>query len=231
MNDSRAFLRCTELLDWIESLPDDFFIGADNAYELSRRIMIPFSGAERYMVDFRTFNFYLSQLRVRIEMAFGRLVTKWRILKRALNYSTQKNIQIIRVCMKLHNFTIRMQQQDNIDDYNMAVLQAATGSNKTYIAPYQLGGKKYPLGYLPVTPNDDNDSDNDGDNDGENVGDNNCDNVGENDGDGDGDGDRYPSFLPDASRREYIVESMRNVCLKRPEKNKRRNRKSDRKSD
>lgn len=192
--------------------------------------MIPFSRAKRYMVDFRTFNFYLSQLRVRIEMAFGRLVTKWRILKRALNYSTQKNIQIIWVCMKLHNFNIRMQQQDNIDDYNMAVLQAATGSNKTYIAPYQLGGKKYPLGYLPVTLNDDNDSDNNGDNNGENVEcrDNYCDNVCENDGDGDGEGDgdgddvatqiKYPSFLPDASRQEYIVEGMKNIALKRPEK-------------
>jgi len=32
VNDSRAFLRCTELLDWIESLPDDFFIGADKIH-------------------------------------------------------------------------------------------------------------------------------------------------------------------------------------------------------
>lgn len=238
VNDSRAFLRCTELLEWLNSLPDEFFIGADNAYELSRRIMIPFSGAERNVVDFRTFNFYLSQLRVRIEMAFGRLVTKWRILKRALNYSTQKNIQIIRVCMKLHNFNIRMQQQDNHEAYNMGVLQAANGTNKRYIRPYELRGKKYPLGYLPVTPNNnDNDGDNNGDN-GENGGENDGANVGENEGDdGDGDGDditidvatptKYPSLLPDASRREYIVEKMQGLGLQRPEKNKRRNRKSD----
>jgi hypothetical protein len=83
---------------------------------------------------------------------------------------------------------------------------------------------------LPVTLNDDNDSDNNGDNNGENVEcrDNYCDNVCENDGDGDGEGDgdgddvatqiKYPSFLPDASRQEYIVEGMKNIALKNIEK-------------
>ena len=35
VNDAWAIKRCTELLDWIESLPPGYFIGADNVYELS----------------------------------------------------------------------------------------------------------------------------------------------------------------------------------------------------
>jgi hypothetical protein len=44
VNDVRAFGRCTDLLQWLEDLPYEYFIGADNAYSLSRRVLIPFSG-------------------------------------------------------------------------------------------------------------------------------------------------------------------------------------------
>ena len=73
--------------------------------------MIPFDGGAAYIDDNRTYNFYLSQLRIRIEMAFGRLTTKWRRLRTPLNYATEKNAQIIRVCTKLHNYCIRKKQE------------------------------------------------------------------------------------------------------------------------
>jgi hypothetical protein len=53
------------------------------------------------------FNFYLSQLRIRIEMAFGRLTTKWRRLRTTKNFAPAKNAKIIHVCTKLHNYVIR----------------------------------------------------------------------------------------------------------------------------
>ena len=82
VNDIRAFYRCTPLLRWLEALPGENFIGGDNAYPLSQKILVPFNkvdmaGEERH----RAFNYYISQLRVRIEMAFGRLTTKWRCLR------------------------------------------------------------------------------------------------------------------------------------------------------
>ena len=58
VNDVRAFLRCDILVNWLEALPPEFFIGGDNAYSLSRRILIPFSGAEKYVEENRTYNFY-----------------------------------------------------------------------------------------------------------------------------------------------------------------------------
>ena len=66
-------------------------------------------------------NFYLSQLRIRIEMAFGHLTTKWRIFRRDFEYSTDKNSQIVRVGMKLHNYVINVNclnlQEFNNEDY------------------------------------------------------------------------------------------------------------------
>ncbi len=52
------------------------------------------------------FNFYLSQLRIRIEMAFGRLMTKWRRLWTALHFAPAKNAKIFCVCTKLQNNVI-----------------------------------------------------------------------------------------------------------------------------
>jgi hypothetical protein len=62
VNDVRAFGRCGDLLQWLEDLPDQYFIGGDNAYPLSKRVLIPFSGGEVYDETNQTYNFYLSQL-------------------------------------------------------------------------------------------------------------------------------------------------------------------------
>ena len=40
-NDSRAFKRCQGLIDWFNDLPPEYFISADNAYILSRKVLIP----------------------------------------------------------------------------------------------------------------------------------------------------------------------------------------------
>ena len=109
-NDIRAFGWCQKLHEWLEALPEDYFISGDNAYPLSRRLLVPFSGGEAWLEHNRTYNFYLSQLRIRIEMAFGLLTTKWWRLRMALNCSTLKNCKIVLVCTKLHNYCIRMKQ-------------------------------------------------------------------------------------------------------------------------
>ena len=65
VNDIRAFFRCTPLLRWLEALPDDNFIGADNAYPLSQKILVPFNKVDLAGEDrHRAFNYYILQLRV-----------------------------------------------------------------------------------------------------------------------------------------------------------------------
>ena len=105
-NDSRALRKCTKLCKWIDTLPGDYYIIGDNAYALSNRLLIPFRGKKKRQPYKRTYNFYLSQLRIRIEMAFGRLTTKWRIFRRNLNFASTKNSLICRVAARLHNYVI-----------------------------------------------------------------------------------------------------------------------------
>ena len=81
--DSRAFFR-TDLPRLIQSLPLGFYVIADNAYILSDRLLIPFKGQQRNDPVNSAYNFYLSQLRIQVERAFGLLTTKWRILRGGL---------------------------------------------------------------------------------------------------------------------------------------------------
>jgi len=48
------------------------------------------------------YNFYLPQLRIRVEMSFGRLIKKWGILLSTLCCSMQMNSKILVACGKLH---------------------------------------------------------------------------------------------------------------------------------
>jgi hypothetical protein len=68
-NDARAFRRCTKLNDWLNCLPTGVFVGGDNAYTLSDTMLVPFSGSQKREPHKRTYNFHLSQLRIRVEMS------------------------------------------------------------------------------------------------------------------------------------------------------------------
>ena len=94
--------------DLVESLPAGFHIVADAAYMVSEHLLGPFHGAQRDNEANSTFNFYLSQLRIRIEMAFGLLTTKWRILRQplAVNVADGTVAKIVETCTILHNFVI-----------------------------------------------------------------------------------------------------------------------------
>ncbi len=95
-NDARAFDRCVGLKEWLARLPPEFFTCGDNAYILTRKLLTPYTTAEIGGDALkRTYNYFLSQLRIRIEMAFGRLTTKWRRLRSTLNFHNSKNAQII----------------------------------------------------------------------------------------------------------------------------------------
>jgi len=53
-----------------------------------------------------TYNFFLSQLRIWIDQAFGMLVNKWWVFKRPLELSLANDIQLIEACFQLHNSSI-----------------------------------------------------------------------------------------------------------------------------
>jgi DDE superfamily endonuclease len=105
-NDNRALRHLHELLNWIDNLPPQYFLIGDNAFTLTNKMLVPFSGPQRSHQHKRVYNYFLSQLRIRIEMAFGLMTTKWRIFRRPLDTTLEKTKKIIVVTMILHNFVL-----------------------------------------------------------------------------------------------------------------------------
>jgi len=122
------FIVANDSYSGLDALPEGFHVVADNAYPVSRKILIPFTSAQFVGGEdiHQTYNFYLSQMRIRIEMSFGLLTTKWKILRKTMNYSNEKNAQIIRVCAKLHNYCIRMKKLSS--DYSTLVFNGDSPS-------------------------------------------------------------------------------------------------------
>ena len=77
----------TGLNDIVDKLPSGIYLVGDAAYMLTEHMLVPFTGAEKLDVEKDAYNFFQSQVRIRIEMAFGCLTTKWRILRRKLETS------------------------------------------------------------------------------------------------------------------------------------------------
>ena len=88
-------------------LPDHVFVG-DNAYIKSVEMATPIKNASPGLED--DYNFYLSQLRIIIECAFGILVQRWGILRRPLLCGIEKIPALVTALCKLHNFCIDMQE-------------------------------------------------------------------------------------------------------------------------
>ena len=104
-NDVVAYRR-SGLPDKVEALPLTRYVVGDNAYTPTEHVLTPFSGSEKDDPAKDAYNFYVSQVRIRIEMCFGRLVSKWRILKTPLCVKLKNATRIIYACTRLHNYCI-----------------------------------------------------------------------------------------------------------------------------
>ena len=85
-NDSVSYTRTDELKKEIENLDLGDYVLGDAAYNVTETLLVPFTGSQRDDPKQDAFNFYLSQLRIRIEMAFGLLVKKFSILQKPLRH-------------------------------------------------------------------------------------------------------------------------------------------------
>ena len=104
-NDIAAF-RKTTLHSQVLNLPLGKYLIGDNAYVCSEHFLTPFSGDEKKDPQKDAYNFFLSQIRIRVEMTFGLFVSKWRIFKKPLNIKL-KNVGRLFLCAtRLHNFCI-----------------------------------------------------------------------------------------------------------------------------
>ena len=95
-----------KLQKWVDSLPPGFYVVADNAYILSEHMLIPFSGSLRQVPEHSTYNYFLSQLRIRVEQAFGQYSVKWRIICKPLETKLLTSSIVLTTCARLHNCII-----------------------------------------------------------------------------------------------------------------------------
>jgi hypothetical protein len=112
-SDQVAFER-TSIHKCIMALPMGMYVVGDAAYQVSDVILVPFTGSQREDQGKDAFNFFLLQQRIRIEMAFGLLQTKWCVLNRPLLVNLSTAAKVIETCARLHNFCLR-------EDFNAGV--------------------------------------------------------------------------------------------------------------
>jgi hypothetical protein len=89
----------------IDNLPPLYYIVGDAAYVNSEHLHVPYPGTNLNQRE-DAYNFYLSQLRIRIEQAFALLVGQWGICWRPLHVPLRHQPTLILATCKLHNFCI-----------------------------------------------------------------------------------------------------------------------------
>ena len=121
--DQVAFER-TPLYDYVQNVPPGYYLIGDAAYTVGESLLTPFTGGHRNDPIKDAYNFFLSQLRIRIEMAFGLLTNKWRVLNAPLQTSLARSSDILMACARLHNYCIDMNDQHSGEPYydNSAVI-------------------------------------------------------------------------------------------------------------
>ena len=83
-----------------EAIP--LHILGDPAYPLSRHIIKGYTG-RNLTPEQESFNVYLSKARMCVEIAFGRLKSRWRILKKRLDLDYELAPLVVTTCCMLHN--------------------------------------------------------------------------------------------------------------------------------
>lgn len=104
--------RVNPLAKLIEKLPLGYFIAGDNAYTNSEHLLTPFSGTHKEDTRLGNFNFYLSQLRITVERAFGLVTSRFRILKAPLMHKLWKIKLIFMASTVLQNFCINRRDEE-----------------------------------------------------------------------------------------------------------------------
>lgn len=101
-NDWVAWNR-SSLAEAVSGLPAGFHVIGDAAYPISEQLLTPYPGNQLPLAE-DSFNFHLSQLRVKIEQSYGILVSTWGILWRPLRVQYAGRGDLITALFHLHTF-------------------------------------------------------------------------------------------------------------------------------
>jgi len=110
-----------------------FFVSADCSYSITEHVVIEWNN---------NYNFYLSQLQIRIEMAFGLTVMKWGILMAPLRVPLRNVRVVLSTIAYWHNFCISRRDTD----FKNPQIKPIYGLPAECQAPHELDM----LGYIPT---------------------------------------------------------------------------------
>ena len=102
-NDSKA-MAFSSFSDKVRELPYGYWVAGDAAYKSFPGIITPYEKGCTERED--DFNFYLSQLRINIECAFGIFVRRFGVFWRPLLFPLDKITWIVQAAMIIHNMII-----------------------------------------------------------------------------------------------------------------------------
>eukprot|EP00960_Hanusia_phi_P063091 765364-Hanusia_phi.AAC.1 len=117
-HDSTAWNNCN-MSNWLQDtgiIPPPYYMMADAAYKSCERILTPFDlqYANTSTDNHRLFNLSFSSLRSKIECAWGLLINRFGIFWRPIRCKIVVAVQIVAVCMALHNLCLEYNRADNI---------------------------------------------------------------------------------------------------------------------
>jgi DDE superfamily endonuclease len=96
----------TSLNDLIEGLPFGICVIGDAAYGPTEHLVPVYQGLAKSESRYDNFNYFVSQLRIRVEMALGMMNMKWGILNHPLGCSIRNLKWLIQAIGSLHNYCI-----------------------------------------------------------------------------------------------------------------------------
>ncbi|XP_060786282.1 putative nuclease HARBI1 [Neoarius graeffei] len=82
----------------------NLFLLADPAYPFMTWLMKGYTHSPRLTAEQESFNVYLSSARTTVEIAFGRLKSRWRVLMKRSDFHFTFTPHVIATCCALHNF-------------------------------------------------------------------------------------------------------------------------------
>jgi hypothetical protein len=110
----RDAVKEVQLSDLIEALPGLYYYIGDCVYTPAEHLVPIYHEEKATTARNDDFNYYASQLRIRIEMAFGLMVKKWGILTRPLTVKVRNIKRLICAIARLHNFCINERLEDPV---------------------------------------------------------------------------------------------------------------------
>lgn len=142
VNDRDA-VKETNLLDLLSNVPEGYVVLGDAAYEASEKVVPMYYGVNKLKADCDNFNFYASQLRIRIEMSFGLMQMKWGILWSPLRVKLKHIKYVMCGIARLHNYLIneRLLNDDFNDDHHVG-----SGDDRNYLPSQRENENGIPIG-------------------------------------------------------------------------------------